>query len=331
MRNDSRRHLQPVREDVAPSQQFLTIHGYRRAFRVAGSGPALLLLHGVGDDSSTWEPVLASLAQRFTVIAPDMLGHGDSDKPRADYSLAAFANGIRDLLTVLDIDRVTIVGHSFGGGVAMQFAYQYPQFVERLVLVSTGGITTDVSIALRLAAMPMGSEALAMLRLPGARPALQLFGRAVGSVLGSTKFGRDAKTAVDKVVALQDPSALSAFSRTLRSVVDARGQFVTMLDRRHLMESVPVQLIWGEEDFIIPVSHARIGHESIPGSRVEIFENSGHMPHHDHPERFVSVVEQFIDSTEPADYDQDLLHARLRAGALGETTLRSVDAAPRGA
>jgi pimeloyl-ACP methyl ester carboxylesterase len=322
--------LQPVREDVAPSQQFLTIHGYRRAFRVAGSGPALLLLHGVGDDSSTWEPVLASLAQRFTVIAPDMLGHGDSDKPRADYSLAAFANGIRDLLTVLDIDRVTIVGHSFGGGVAMQFAYQYPQFVERLVLVSTGGITTDVSMALRMAAMPMGSEALAMLRLPGARPALQLFGRAVGSVLGSTKFGRDAKTAMDKVVALQDPSALSAFARTLRSVVDARGQFVTMLDRRHLMESVPVQLIWGEEDFIIPVSHARIGHEAIAGSRVEIFENSGHMPHHDHPDRFVSVVEQFIDSTEPADYDQELLHARLRAGALGETTLRSVDAA-RGA
>lgn len=331
MRNESRRHLQPVREVGAPSQQFLTIHGYRRAFRVAGSGPALLLLHGVGDDSSTWEPVLASLAQRFTVIAPDMLGHGDSDKPRADYSLPAFANGIRDLLTVLDIDRVTIVGHSFGGGVAMQFAYQYPQFVERLVLVSTGGITTDVSIALRLAAMPLGSEALSMLRVPGARPALQLFGRAVGSVLGSTKFGRDAKTAVDKVVALQDPSALSAFARTLRSVVDARGQFVTMLDRRYLMESVPVQLIWGEEDFIIPVSHARIGHEAIPGSRLEVFENSGHMPHHDQPDRFVNVVEQFIDSTEPADYDQDVLHARLRAGALGDTPLRAVDAAPRGA
>jgi pimeloyl-ACP methyl ester carboxylesterase len=78
----------------------------------------------------TWEPVHAKLAQRFTVIAPDLLGHGESDKPRADYSLAAFANGVRDLLTALDIDRVTIVGHSLGGGIAMQFAYQYPQFVE---------------------------------------------------------------------------------------------------------------------------------------------------------------------------------------------------------
>jgi pimeloyl-ACP methyl ester carboxylesterase len=278
MRNQLSPHLRPVRDVETPSLQFRTIHGYRRAFRVAGSGPALLLIHGVGDNSKAWEPVHAKLAQRFTVIAPDLLGHGESDKPRADYSLAAFANGMRDLLAALDIDRVTVVGHSFGGGVAMQFAYQYPQLVERLVLVSAGGVAKDVSLALRLAAMPMGSEALAMLRAPGVMPAIRLFGRAVGTVLGSTKFGRDAADVVDLLEGFREPAALAAFARTLRSVVDGRGQFVTMLDRSYLVQSVPVQIIWGEDDLIIPVDHARTAHAAMPGSRLEIFEASGHMP-----------------------------------------------------
>ena len=175
--------------------------------------------------------VHAKLAQRFTVIAPDLLGHGESDKPRADYSVAAFANGMRDLLAVLDIDRATVVGHSLGGGVAMQFAYQYPQLVERLVLVSSGGVTKDVSVALRLAAMPMGSEALAVLRVPGVVPALQGAGNIAGRALGSTKFGRDLPDAVRLLAGLREPAALSAFARTLRSVVDVHGQIVTRLDR----------------------------------------------------------------------------------------------------
>ncbi len=312
MRTQSAPHLRPVRDVEAPSLQFRTIHGYRRAFRIAGSGPALLLIHGVGDKSTAWGPVHAKLAQRFTVIAPDLLGHGESDKPRADYSLAAFANGMRDLLAVLDIDRVTIVGHSFGGGVAMQFAYQYPQLVERLVLVSAGGVAKDVSLALRAAAMPMGSEALAVLRVPGVMPAVRLLGRAVGTLLGSTKVGRDVADAVGLLDGFRDPSALSAFARTLRSVVDGRGQFVTMLDRSYLVQSIPVQIIWGDEDLIIPVSHAHIAHEAMPGSRLEIFENSGHMPFSDHPDRFIKVVERFIDSTRPANCGQELLRTAIR-------------------
>jgi pimeloyl-ACP methyl ester carboxylesterase len=321
MRNQLSPHLRPVRDVEAPSLQFRTIHGHRRAFRIAGSGPALLLIHGVGDKSASWESVHAKLAQRFTVIAPDLLGHGESDKPRGDYSLPAFANGMRDLLAVLGIERVTVVGHSFGGGVAMQFAYQYPQLVERIVLVSAGGVADDVSFALRLAAMPLGSEALAMVRLPGALPAMRLVGRAVQTLMGSTKFGRDAVDTVRLLEGFKDPSALSAFARTLRSVVDGRGQFVTMLDRSYLVESVPVQVIWGQEDPVIPVSHAHTAHEAMPGSRLEIFENSGHVPHHDHPDRFVEVVERFIDSTCPANYEQDLLHSRLRTGSGHEETV----------
>jgi pimeloyl-ACP methyl ester carboxylesterase len=327
MRNHSSPHLRPVRDIEAPSLQFRTIHGYRRAFRIAGSGPALLLIHGVGDNSKAWEPVHAKLAQRFTVIAPDLLGHGESDKPRADYSLASFANGMRDLLAVLGIDRVTVVGHSFGGGVAMQFAYQYPHLVERIVLVSTGGVAKDVSFALRAAAMPMGAEALGVLRVPGVLPAVRLFGRAIETLLGGTKFGRDAADVVGLLEGFQDPSALSSFARTLRSVVDGRGQFVTMLDRSYLMQSVPVQLIWGEEDLIIPVDHARMAHGAMPTSQLEVFEKSGHIPFSDHPDRFVEVVERFIDSTQPADYDHDLQRSRLRSGIREDTSPESVDAA----
>src|SRR3984893_8668515 len=184
-------NLRPVREVTAPSLEFRTIHGYKRASRIAGSGPAILLLHGIGDNSTTWHGIQAKLAQRFTVIAPDLLGHGRSDKPRADYSVAAYANGMRDLLSVLDIERVTIVGHSLGGGVAMQFAYQFPQLVERLILVSSGGVTKDVHFVLRLASLPMGSEALAVLRLPLVLPAVQVAGRIVGMALGSTGLGHD--------------------------------------------------------------------------------------------------------------------------------------------
>src|SRR6201991_3067451 len=150
-------NLRTVRE-LTPILHYRTIHGYKRAFRVAGSGPAILLIHGIGDNSTTWSTVQTKLAQRFTVIAPDLLGHGKSDKPRADYSVAAYANGMRDLLSVLDIERVTVVGHSLGGGVAMQFAYQFPHLVERLVLIGAGGVTKDVNIALRLLALALGGE-----------------------------------------------------------------------------------------------------------------------------------------------------------------------------
>ena len=316
--------LRTVRE-IVPELQFQTIHGYRRAYRIAGSGPALLLIHGIGDNSETWNTVQAKLAQRFTVIAPDLLGHGQSDKPRADYSVAAYANGMRDLLSVLDIESVTVVGHSLGGGVAMHFAYQFPQLLERLILVGAGGVTKDVHVALRAASLPMGGEALALLRLPGVLPALQLVGKVAGAMVGSTGLGHDLPDILRVLRDLPEPTASSAFTRTLRAVVDWRGQVVTMLDRCYLTESVPVQLIWGEQDVVIPVSHALMAHAAMPGSRLEIFKKSGHFPFHDHPDRFVEVIEQFIDATEPARYDHAALRQLLRNGISEGALSGSVD------
>ncbi|MGA8254014.1 MAG: alpha/beta hydrolase [Mycobacterium sp.] len=317
---ERKRNLRPVREVTAPTLQFRTIHGYKRAYRIAGSGPAILLIHGIGDNSTTWNAIQAKLAQRFTVIAPDLLGHGQSDKPRADYSVAAYANGMRDLLSVLEIERVTVVGHSLGGGVGMQFAYQFPHLVERLILVGAGGVTKDVNVALRLASLPMGSEALALLRLPLVLPALQTAGKILGKALGTKGLGNDLANVLRILDDLPEPTASSAFTRTLRAVVDWRGQIVTMLDRCYLTQAIPVLIVWGTRDVVVPVQHAWMAHSAMPGSRLEIFEGSGHFPFHDDPARFIDVVQRFIDTTEPAEYDQAALRELLRSGS-GEQTL----------
>ncbi|WP_007515974.1 MULTISPECIES: alpha/beta fold hydrolase [Pseudofrankia] len=296
------------------SHRFVTVHGYRRAYLRAGRGPAVLLIHGIGDSSATWEPVLSRLARRHTVIAPDLLGHGLSDKPRGDYSLGGFACGMRDLLSVLGIERVTVVGHSLGGGVAMQFAYQFPERCERLVLVGTGGVGPQLHLALRLAAMPGGEALLSLLRLPPARLAGRgLFGAL--SLLGAD-LGRDAADLGRLFDALTVPGARAAFLRTLRAAADSRGQAITMLDRCYLAQGMPTLIIWGEHDAVIPVTHARIAHEAMPGSRLEIFPDAGHFPHHTDPARFQAVLEDFLATTRPASHSARKWRALLRSRSL---------------
>ena len=292
--------------------RFFTIHGYRRAFLSAGQGPPLLLIHGIGDSSSTWLPVMASFATDHTVIAPDLLGHGLSDKPRADYSIAAYANGMRDLLSVLDIDRVTVIGHSLGGGVAAQFAYTFPERCERLVLVGTGGIARSVSLLLRLAAAPNADLLMPTFGSPifkfGSRVAAQVL-----RVLG-TDLGRDTEEILKVFDSLPDAAARRAILRTLRSGVDWRGQVITMLDRAYLTEGMPTLLLWGSRDAIIPVEQGHLAAASMPGSRLEIFDGAGHFPHHSDPERFTAVVRTFLDDTVPSHFDPAVWRDRLRRG-----------------
>jgi pimeloyl-ACP methyl ester carboxylesterase len=292
--------------------QYRTIHGYRRAFVHRGRGPALLLIHGIGDSSDTWEPIVDALARSYTVIAPDLLGHGRSEKPRADYSVAGYANAMRDLLTLLDIDRVTVVGHSLGGGVAMQFAYQYPERCERLVLVATGGIAREVHPILRLASSPVADLVLPLLRLRAARNA----GRLVVDALRwlGTGLGRDSADFQRVFDTLPDPTAQRAFVRTLRAVVDWRGQVVTMLDRSYLARDIPTLLIWGTRDPIVPYWHAHLAHAAMPGSRLYTFDGAGHFPHHSDPARFLAVLQAFIAGTTPAIHRPSEWRALLRLG-----------------
>jgi pimeloyl-ACP methyl ester carboxylesterase len=292
--------------------QYRTIHGYRRAFVHVGTGPALLLIHGIGDRLETWLHLIDELARDHTVIAPDLLGHGRSAKPRADYSVGGFANGMRDLLTVLGVERATIVGHSLGGGVAMQFAYQYPERCERVVLVATGGVGREVNPLLRLAASPNADLLLPLLRLRVTR--------AVGLALLHTLERLDTDLGLDRgdlervFEALPDAVSRRAFVRTLRAVVDWRGQHVTLLDRCYLARNLPTLIVWGTRDAIVPFAHARIAHASMPGSRLEVFAGAGHYPHHTDPARFVQVLRAFLATTQPARHDRDEWRALLLGG-----------------
>ena len=276
----------------------IVLHGHRVFYRSAGEGPVLVMVHGITSTSATWANVLPYLAEHFTVIAPDLLGHGESAKPRGDYSLGAYASGIRDLMVALGHQRATFVGHSLGGGVAMQMAYQFPEHCERLVLVSSGGLGRGITPLLRAASLPGSELVLPLLvndQLIGA-------GRAVGRLLG--RAGLRVHTDVGEVLrghaSLADGATRSAFLHTLRGIVDLRGQRVDASDRLYLAQALPFLVVWGARDPIIPVEHAYEAHRLVPGSRLEIFPGAGHFPHLDDPLRFVRLLTDFMLTTEPA-------------------------------
>ncbi|MGZ6995799.1 MAG: alpha/beta fold hydrolase [Acidimicrobiia bacterium] len=277
--------------------QTVSIHGHDVSYRGGGSGPVVVLIHGMAGSSVTWEPVLDDLTRRYTVIAPDLPGHGESDKPRGDYSLGAHASSIRDLLMALGHERATVVGQSFGGGVAMQLAYQHPERCERLVLVASGGLGQEVALLLRALTLP-GAEHLMPIACNGR---IRDAGTAVTGLLD--RIGLRPVPAVAEMwrsyASLSDGSTREAFQHTLRSVVDMHGQRVSATDKLYLAAAVPTLIVWGDRDPIIPLQHGIDAHEMIAGSRFEVFEGAGHFPHCEQPDRFVEVLVDFVDSTSP--------------------------------
>jgi pimeloyl-ACP methyl ester carboxylesterase len=289
------------------------LHGTRVSYHHLGEGPAILLVHGITSSSRTWRAVMEGLAERHTVVAPDLLGHGRSGKPRGDYSLGAYASGLRDLIAVLGIRKVTVVGHSLGGGIAMQFAYQFPERLDRLALVDSGGLGEEVSLALRAATLPGAEFVLPFLFSPVTRTVGRLAGRALGRL--GLRASANVRGLAEGLDSLADAEARRAFVHTARSVIDARGQRVDARNRLYLSENVPTMLIWGDRDRIIPHHHGHHAHELMPHSRLEVFPGAGHFPFNDDPERFVAVISDFIATTTPAELDEEEITARLRAGA----------------
>jgi pimeloyl-ACP methyl ester carboxylesterase len=241
------------------------------------------------------------LAERYTVVAPDLLGHGQSAKPRGDYSLGAYAASVRDLLVALGHRRATVVGHSLGGGVAMQFAYEYPPFAERLVLVSSGGLGPEVHLMLRAATLPGAELVLPLI----AHERLRTVGGAIGQAL--SRLGLQAGTDLAEMArgygSLADAGARMAFIHTLRAVLDISGQRVSANDRLYLTELLPTLIIWGSRDPLIPVEHAAVAHRGMPKSQVEIFEDAGHFPQLHDPVRFAHTLIDFIESSEPTQLE----------------------------
>ncbi|WP_183094246.1 alpha/beta fold hydrolase [Nocardioides stalactiti] len=302
--------------------QFLTLHGKRRAFVKTGSGPALLLLHGLACDSTTWNRVIPILAKKYTVIAPDLLGHGLSDKPRADYTLGGYANGMRDLLTILGIDKVTVVGHSFGGGVAMQFAYQFPERTQRVMLVSSGGLGPEVTPIIKLIQAPGWEQVMRVLTLPGIRHVETAALRALSTYGGGglRKYTRDLDEAAAIVDSWADRRTRFAIRHLVRAVIDWQGQIVTMSDRAYLTETMPMAVVWGRDDQVIPVRHSSNVAALAPEASVRVLPDSGHFPHRDHPEEFARLLDEFVSTSEPAVYNRAKFRRLLRQGSAAEPT-----------
>jgi pimeloyl-ACP methyl ester carboxylesterase len=287
---------------LKPRQREITLHGHKVCYREAGDkGPVLLLIHGITGNAKQWDDVMPLLAQRYRVIAPDLLGHGESAKPRGDYSLGAYAAGIRDLLIALGHRRATVVGHSLGGGIAMQFVYEYPPFAERLVLVNSGGLGREVHLLLRAATLP-GAEIVLPLIAHGRVLGL---GTALGAVVRrlGLQAGTDLAEMAKGYASLGDAEARQAFVHTIRAVIDPGGQRVSATDRLYLTDLLPSLILWGGNDPLIPVDHAEPAHRAMPGSRLEIFDEAGHFPQLQEPVRFAHTLIDFIETTEPATFD----------------------------
>src|SRR5436190_2356789 len=279
----------------------LELHGHRVIYRIAGSGPPVVLIHGMVNSSRHWESVAVRLADAYTVIAPDLIGHGDSAAPRGDYSLGAHAASIRDLLATIGVERATVVGHSLGGGVAMQFFYQFPQRTERLVLVSSGGLGHEVSPLLRAAALP---GAALILRV-AARPRLVAALDATGARLRAR--GRSVGIYVQAIARalrpLEQPASRRAFLQTLRSVIDVHGQRVSARDRLYLLGDMPTLVVWGKRDRTIPLEHGLAAAREIPRCRFETLPRAAHFPHLEDPEGLAAMLREFLVETEPASID----------------------------
>ena len=290
----------------------MSIHGHSVGYRRAGEGEPILLIHGLAGSSRTWDDVIPRLSEHYDVIAPDLLGHGESAKPLGDYSLGAFASGVRDMLSVLGVPSVTIVGHSFGGGIAMQLAYQHPHLVDRLVLVGSGGLGRDVSWLLRILTLP-GAEYLMPIFFP--RPLVER-ATGVGRQLGQRNIRSPRLGEMWRAYSsLAGAPNRTAFVRTMRGVIEPGGQMVNAVDRLYLAAHLPTLIIWGDQDGIIPVEHAYSAHEAIESSRLEILEGVGHFPHVEAPDVFNDVLLDFMESTKPASTRHEALRDVLLEGS----------------
>ena len=270
------------------------LHGRSVTYAEAGDGPVVVLIHGMGGGGATWRNVIEPLAQRHTVIIPNLPGHGGSALG-GDYSPGGLASGVHDLLLHLGYQRATLGGHSHGGGIALQFAYQYPDVVERLVLVSSGGLGSEVNPFPRLASLPGAGWFIAATAWPVRR-----IGPLVDHIRGPGQLRNRIAEIAYQYGLLADRERRAAFLEMLRSVMGLRGQRLSALEfLPYLAEAMPILIIWGRDDPLIPVWHGEHAHRVLPGSRLEIFDGVGHLPQLEAPAAFLDVLERFLADTEP--------------------------------
>ena len=270
----------------------VVLHGQELSFVDSGTGPVVLFIHGILGSQRQWARLVDRMDDNQRVIVPDLFGHGESAKPMGDYSLSAHAATMRDLLDHLEVDRVTLVGHSLGGGIAMQFLYLFPDRVDRLVLIASGGLGREVNLVLRSATLPGADQVLRVAASGPVLSRLESVGQGVAKV--GWRPGSDIRAIWKGFTSLADSESRRAFLATTRSVIDLGGQSISAHERLESMPKVPTLIVWGAKDRMIPVWHALSAQESIPHCRVELFKEAGHFPHLDDPDRFAALVRDFI-------------------------------------
>ena len=309
--------------EMTATRRTRTLHGRRMSYveacpegRAGDDPEVVVLVHGIAGSAETWTPVLEAFERsgcERLLLAPELLGHGESAGVGGDFSLGAYANGLRDLLAVLGHRRVTVVGHSLGGGVAMQFAYQFPEMCSRLVLVASGGLGRGVSPLLRLAALPGAEWVLPVLASGGV---LDLAVRGLRLAAALPSFGAEAvslRETARHAASLTERAHLDAFVDTVRTVIGPWGQRVSGTERLYLTEGLPTMIVWGDRDPVIPVGHAHRAAGLVPHGRLELFAGAGHFPHCDEPDRFAALLTDFCDASAPADLSVDGIGPRVAA------------------
>jgi pimeloyl-ACP methyl ester carboxylesterase len=298
----SRRSLDGVDAAAVRTDARVAVPGGTLAYTAAGSGEPLLLIHGLGGTRQTWRHIIGPLAATHRVIAPDLPGHGDSDAPAGDYSLGAHAAALRDLLVALGHHSATVAGHSLGGGIGMQFAYQFPERTSRLILISSGGLGPELTPILRGATLP-GAHAVvaALAQLPRGVTRRLL---PVVSMLSGLVARQDARPIADGLRGLADARQRQTFVRTARSVIDWRGQSVSASRQLGLLGNLPVLIAWGSEDKTIPPLHHRAIARQLPDPHHVEIAGAGHYPHESAPAELLPAVHAFLESTAPFLYSE---------------------------
>ena len=277
----------------------VVLHTHELSYVDRGSGPVVLFIHGILGSQGQWAHLVKVMDDDHRVVVPDLFGHGESAKPLGDYSLSAHAATMRDLLDHLGIERVTLVGHSLGGGIAMQFYYLFPERVERLVLVASGGLGREVNLVLRSATLPGAAQVLSVLASAPVLSPIGALGRGASKI--GWRPGADVGAIWRGFSSLGDRESRQAFLATTRAVIDLGGQSISAHDHLEGALPVPTLIVWGSKDRMIPVAHARSVQRALPDCRLELFEGAGHFPHLDDPDRFARVLREFIATDGPRE------------------------------
>jgi pimeloyl-ACP methyl ester carboxylesterase len=277
---------------VSIAPHTVLLHGQQLSYVDSGSGPVVLFIHGILGSQGHWAHLVDKMDDDNRVLVPDLFGHGESAKPLGDYSLSSHAATMRDLLDHLGVERVTLVGHSLGGGIAMQFYYLFPERVDRLVLVASGGLGREVNAILRSATLPLAEQVLSVAASAPVLSRVEALGRGIAKV--GWRAGPDLSAVWQGFTQLGDRESRRAFLATTRAVIDLGGQTVSAHDHLESVPAIPTLVVWGSNDRMIPAWHALNAQRSVPHCRVELFQGAGHFPHLDDPDRFAAVLRDFI-------------------------------------